>query len=255
MGNNRIVLESGRKFGRLTVVRSAGKSPRSGHSLSLCRCECGTEVVVQNARLLSGHTRSCGCLVKDTMTNLQHGESYSRLHHVWSGMKQRCLCPTDSAYARYGGRGITVCKSWAGSYVTFAKWARKNGYRDDLTLDRIDVNDGYRPGNCRFVPLARQATNRRDNHLITYDGKTMCLSDWARETGISSGTIHDRMVRYGWNAKYALTVPVGAIGRHGKERPYATFSRHPIIEMMFGRCESYPDLAEAMSDYIEKLMT
>lgn len=240
---------AGQTFGRLTVLGPADPGPR-GHAQSQCRCSCGNVVVVANSRLLSGHTRSCGCLVFENKNNLIHGESYTRLHSVWAGMKQRCLNPRSPAFPQYGGRGVSVCKEWL-SYTTFAAWAKSNGYRDDLTLERVDVNGGYTPANCRFIPLAEQARNRRSSHLLTYKGQTKCLEAWAKEFGINSGTLGSRLRRYGWSLKYALEDPVGIAGLHGKQRPYKIYAIYPLIDELFGGCGTYEELAEQLAAFID----
>lgn len=256
MGTKPITIDTGTRFGRLTVLHEAPRGPR-GHTQSVCQCECGKVVTVTNSRLVSGHTRSCGCLVAETskLLNLQHGESASRLHHIWSGMKNRCFNSGSPAYKWYGGRGIIVYKPWVESYKVFARWAKTHGYKDDLTLDRIDSNGNYEPANCRFIPLVQQATNRRTNRLVTYKGETLCLEQWARKTGINSGGLHSRIFDLHWPVRFAFTEPVSVPGRHGKPRPYALYGKYPWIETMFGVCKSYEELAEKFAEYVGGLMT
>ena len=246
-----IVIDTGTRFGRLTVLHEAPRGPK-GHTRSVCKCECGNVTVVTNSKLVSGHTQSCGCLVKDNRSNLQHGESYTRLHSVWSSMKARCLCQTDPAYKHYGARGIRVCEAWK-DYKTFASWAKTHGYSDSLTIERVDVNGNYEPENCRFIPLAEQAWNRRSSKTITYKGKTQCLEQWARDLGINSGTLSSRINRQHWSIKHAFEEPTSDIGRHGSQRPYDIYGEYPIIEEMFDGCKTYPELARKMARYIEGL--
>ena len=113
-----------------------------------------------------------------------HGMSNSKIYWRWNGMKNRCGNPHHKEYAAYGGRGITVCDEWRNSFSAFYKWAMANGYSDDLTIDRIDNNRGYSPDNCRFITRQEQNRNTSRNVMITYNGKTQCLQDWANETGI-----------------------------------------------------------------------
>lgn len=252
MAAKAIHINTGDVFGRLTVLHEAPKGPR-GHLRSVCKCSCGNVVTVTNAKLKSGHTRSCGCLVLENNSNLKHGESYTRLHNTWRSMKGRCSNPDDRAYKFYGARGIRVCKKWADSYQEFASWAKSHGYDDSLTIDRIDTNGNYCPENCRFITQEEQNRNRRSNHLITYNGETHCLEEWARIVGINSGTLNSRINRQHWSVKHAFEEPAATVGRHGKQRPYDIYGRHPIIEDMFGGCTSYPELAEKMAEYIEML--
>jgi len=118
-----------------------------------------------------------------------HGGTGTRLYKVWCAMKERCANPHNKSYRRYGGRGITVCEEWERSFSAFREWAMENGYKDKLTIDRIDTDVGYSPNNCRFVTTAQQNRNYSRNHLITYNGQTKCLSDWADELGINRATV------------------------------------------------------------------
>ena len=123
-------------------------------------------------------------------------------------MKDRCYRKTHIHYNRYGGRGITVCPEWEHSYETFRDWALSHGYADDLSIDRIDNDKGYSPENCRWISLKIQNRNRRSNHLITYQGKTQTVVEWAEELGIPAGILHQRIYR-GWSDEDILTVPIG----------------------------------------------
>lgn len=137
-----------------------------------------------------------------------HGESYkkTRLHRIWVGLRSRCNSPTNPDYPRYGGRGISVSQEWD-TYVNFKEWAMKNGYSDELSIDRIDVNGNYEPSNCRWTTTSEQAINRRNNHFITYNGETHTVSEWASILGISEATLHSRL-RAGMNEDEALTKPI-----------------------------------------------
>lgn len=126
-----------------------------------------------------------------------------RLYGIWSNIKNRVSNPNNKSYYRYGGRGITICEEWAKSYESFKRWALSNGYRDDLTIDRIDNDGNYCPENCRWADRTVQANNKSDNHRITYNGQTKTTTQWGRETGLNSQIITGRL-KLGWSLEDAL---------------------------------------------------
>ena len=119
-------------------------------------------------------------------------------------MKTRCNNPNVLEYKDYGGRGITVCDEWQHSYETFRDWARLNGYMDDLTIDRIDVNGNYEPSNCRWSTRKEQANNRRSNKLITFNGETHNIQEWSDIVGVNDITLRNRLYKYGWSVEKAV---------------------------------------------------
>lgn len=154
---------TGERFYNVTVVK------RSGHTKSNsirweCKCDCGKVFYETRTNLLSGNVKSCGCLAtkRAKMLNYKHGESHkTRLYRIWLNMNNRCNNKRDQNYENYGGRGITVCDEWRQNYMAFRDWALSNGYDEELTLDRINNDEGYRPDNCRWETLKQQANNRR----------------------------------------------------------------------------------------------
>lgn len=192
-------IDSGTRFGNLVVIgpgEDIAASDRPGRASSLCRCDCGREVTVSNSNLKRGTTKSCGCMTKKFLHDAQtkHGERFTRLYRTWSNIKDRCLNQNNASYSSYGGRGIKICDQWV-DYEPFAEWARSNGYRDDLTIDRIDVNGDYTPENCRWVDWKTQANNKRNNHILSIDGVDHTLQELADISGNSFALILDRLGR------------------------------------------------------------
>lgn len=198
-------LEVGARFGRLTVLAAAGYTPRTRKALSLCACECGAVVVKRNNDLLTGRVISCGCAHRERSrkfmweraekSNANH-MSQTPLYQSWRSMMRRCYDPRVRSFARYGGRGITVCKSWH-SFRAFRSWANAHGYKVGLELDRIDFDDTYRPGNCRWVDEITQANNKSNNHVVEYKGRRQTLSQWARELGVNYDKLKYRVRKGG----------------------------------------------------------
>lgn len=200
---------TGNRYGRLVVLRFI-KTDDKRRSLWECQCDCGKTVIVQKSNLTSGNTKSCGCLSSSLKTT--HNKSKSRLYSVWRGMKQRCLNPKDAEYHNYGGRGITVCNEWL-DFKNFYDWAINNGFVEESpkhknTIDRIDVNGNYEPGNCRFVDMKIQSNNTRRNRYITFNENTLTISQWAEKLGINRRTLEARIDDYHWSVENALTTPI-----------------------------------------------
>lgn len=184
----------GKHFGRLLVVKQAGHAS-DGSSVWLCRCDCGNESLVKGYKLKNGVTKSCGCLRRDLRRQAltTHGQARTRLYKIWLGMKQRCADPNSANYHYYGGRGVGICSEWLNSFKTFQTWAAETGYQKNLTLDREDVNGDYTPGNCRWATVKEQANNKRNNRLVTYNGETKTVSQWADVSGLRHTTICARL--------------------------------------------------------------
>ena len=203
---------TGQRFGRLVAIRR--DFTRRNAAYWICRCDCGKEATVQACHLRSGATKSCGCYHDESARisrPITHGESNTKLFKKWQSMKNRCYCKTSSRYENYGGRGIKVCDEWISSFEPFRDWALANGYRDDLTIDRIDVNGNYEPSNCRWITNKEQQNNRTSNLFLTFNGKTQTLTQWAEETGINEMALRSRIKKLKWPTERALTEPVHAI--------------------------------------------
>lgn len=197
---------TGMKFGRLTVLRLSHKDKRQ-ECHWLCKCECGNEKTVSGNKLRSGNTKSCGCMQKeflDGRLRRKHGLTNTKLYATWENMKHRCGDPKNWMYPHYGGRGIKVCEEWLDSSA-FIEWALSHGYKEGLSIERINVDGNYEPDNCKWVELKEQYLNRTDSHFVTAFGKTQTISEWAKESGLKYDTIERRINQYGWDAERAVT--------------------------------------------------
>lgn len=202
---------TGQKFGKLTVINFNHKIKTNYGQWKyywLCECECGNTIIVCSSNLKTGHTKSCGCLkIENTVNaNKKHGLAKHRLYKIWENLKFRCLNKKCNSFKNYGNRGITVCIDWLNNFENFYTWAIANGYKDDLTIDRIDNNGNYESDNCRWVNAKKQANNRRSNRLITYNNETHTLSEWANKYNIKISKLWARL-NSGWTIEKSLTTP------------------------------------------------
>lgn len=182
---------TGQRFGKLTVLELAEKDNR-GECKWLCKCDCGNTKVVYGYHLRKGHTVSCGCRMRTV--NVTHHESKTRLYHIWQKMRDRCENPSCLSYKHYGGRGISHCEEWT-TYEPFRDWALANGYKDNLTIERIDVNGNYEPSNCTWIPQNEQAKNMRKTIRLTHEGITDSLRGWGIRLGVPHSTIWSAYAR------------------------------------------------------------
>ena len=139
--------------------------------------------------------------------NTKHGCCGTRIYRIYNNMIVRCFNQNARSYQDYGGRGITVCDKWSHNFQAFYDWAMANGYADNLTLDRIDVNGNYEPLNCRWATKKEQANNTRRNRMITYNNKTQTIKQWADEYGINYPKLKDRINKLHWTIERALNTP------------------------------------------------
>ena len=201
---------TGQRFGRLVVINRAETRGKNRRAFWNCLCDCGKNKTIESQSLKFGRSKSCGCLHNELLAERQkkHGLLYSnrRLYGIWSSMKQRCANPNRSAFKYYGGKGIKVCQEWL-DFPSFHLWATTSGYTEKLTLDRINPDGNYCPGNCRWIPDAEQHRNQTNNRPITITGKTMLLCDWAKLHGIRASVIVNR-IRSGWTEAEAVTTPL-----------------------------------------------
>lgn len=203
---------TGQRFGRLLVLGYAGAVKKKARWL--CQCDCGQTKIINRSSLLSGGTQSCGCLHNELVS--QQSTTHGLSHRVpeygaWSGMLTRCTNPNVAAFSDYGERGIKVCERWRRFENFYADMGPKPA--PEYSLDRIDVNGDYEPANCRWATPLEQANNARSNIPLTHDGKTMNLTEWARELGLKKITLYDRINKLGWSVERALTTPTRKMTR------------------------------------------
>ena len=181
----------GKKFGKLTVLEKVGYD-KGRYILWKCKCECGNETIVRSAHLVKGRIRSCGCL-----NYKANGFSRNRIYIIWKNMLRRCYNTKVKGFKRYGGRGITVCEEWKNDFMSFYNWALRNGYKENLSIDRVNNNSNYEPNNCRWTTALEQANNTRQNVRILYKGLDLTLAEWGRKIGIHPHSFSSRIKRYG----------------------------------------------------------
>lgn len=208
---------TGKKFNMLTVIERA-ENAKNGRARWKCQCECGNYTVVTGSNLKNGAVKSCGCLVSEKTREKcgTHLQSKTRIYHIWGGMIQRCENPNSKSYKDYGEKGITVCKEWRESFEIFRDWSMKNGYEDNLTLERRNYNFGYSPENCTWISKGEQAKNRESNLKIKYKNEIKTLAEWCRILNLHYKTTYMRMWKYGWSVEEAFEIPKGKRRKRGK---------------------------------------
>ena len=176
----------GERYGRLEVIEHIGT--RRGKALWKCKCDCGNYADVTGDSLRQGKTKSCGCLGDDNRRKINTRNRYgatkhnqckegkkSRIYRIYDAMHQRCYNEKNGAYKHYGGRGIVICDEWKNNFESFFQWSLKNGYSDDLSIDRIDNDGNYEPSNCRWADMTLQGLNRgiQDNNTSGHKGVSL----------------------------------------------------------------------------------
>ncbi len=201
---------TGKTFNRLTVIGYVGKSEKGSKSMWLCKCECGNNPIVESYCLTKEITKSCGCLSleKTVARNTKHGMRNTRIYSIWKGMKNRCSTPTNVRYSSYGGRGITYDPRWK-DFMNFYN-DMSEGYGDDLSLDRTDVDGNYCKENCKWIPIGDQQSNKRTNVLVVYQGEEYKLIDLYNKIkpDMSYNLLYNRIATKGWDVEIALHTKV-----------------------------------------------
>lgn len=197
---------SGRRFGKLLAKERVYRNKR--HTEFRCVCDCGSETVVESYTLQKGLSQSCGCTRSEVKPRLKHGMSKTKEHRTWCKIKDRCCNTRDKKYADYGARGIRVCDAWINDFEQF--------FRDvgpapspSYSIDRINNDGNYEPGNCRWATHVEQANNKRNNALYEYGGGTFTAREIVRRHAVHGDIkrFKDR-VEKGWSVEMALMRPV-----------------------------------------------
>lgn len=196
---------TGQRFGRLAVSALYG-SDKNGNAKWVCRCDCGNERIVYAQSLKAAATTSCGCFAKEVVSaaNIKHGMSGTNEYKAWHMMVQRCTNPKNHKWARYGGRGITVCERW----LSFENFREDMGPRTPgLTVDRRDNDGNYEPGNCRWATPMEQGNNRGNHRHVQVGGERLTATQASRRLGPNKHTV-SRRLRDGWTVERAVSQPL-----------------------------------------------
>lgn len=192
--------ERGLKDNGVFVVERCGTS--HGHIVWSCICFCGNKFEMTGKALRKNKNPNCGC------SNGTHRLSNTRIYQTWYSMKGRCENKDDKDYEIYGGSGIKVCKEWSDDFMSFYNWSMENGYKDDLTIDRIDNDKGYDPNNCRYVNYTIQNRNRSNTVILEHEGVSKPLAEWCEIYNIPYRRTYERMKK-GWSSQEILLAPKG----------------------------------------------
>lgn len=205
-------VQVGDKINNLIVIECNREKDKSNHYISKVRCKCGKEFYVRDTLLINKKIKSC-----NSCSNIKykHGMTNTRIFNIWQGMKQRCKDNHIKNFKVYKARGITVCKEWEDDFINFYNWAIHNGYKDNLSIDRIDNDKGYNSLNCRCVDTYMQANNKRNNRIIYYKNKKYTLASLARKFKIDISVLQYRLNK-NWDIEKALCLKP-KIGRNQYE--------------------------------------
>jgi len=186
---------TGMTFGRLTVIERA-KNANDGHARWLCRCSCGNLCIVLGKHLISGKIQSCGCLGRENRikANTKHSMAYTKVYRTWCNVKGRCFNSKRPDFYLYGGRGITMFAAWINDFQAFYDYVSTLEQFGEIgySLDRIDDDGNYEPGNLKWSTQAEQNRNQRTNIKVNYNGVEMCLMDAAEKSGLPYDTLRQR---------------------------------------------------------------
>lgn len=206
----------GKMFGRLMIISDAGRKQKIRKVLARCSCN-KNEKEYELKALKTGHTQSCGCLQKETMSNkkgpnhprFKHGLTSSDFYHVYRSMINRCYDTNQLSYKYYGAKKITVCERWLKEmgFINFYEDMFVN-YKKGLTIERINSKDNYCLENCRWATYKEQNRNKSNNRFITFNNKTKLLCEWAESLGLNPDIIYMRLDKLGWTIERTLNTPI-----------------------------------------------
>lgn len=185
----------GKRFGKLTVIKKL-ENNKFNHSTWLCKCDCGNKIVIDRSNLSINKTKtvSCGCHKKEIIT--KHNKYKTKIYSVYIAMKQRCYNKQSIPYKYYGGRGIKICDEWLdeeNGFINFYNWSINNGWKEGLSIDRINTNADYKPDNCRWTNSLTQMNNTRRNHYVTHNNETHTIAEWARMLNENYSTLYNKL--------------------------------------------------------------
>lgn len=214
MGNNSAEW-LGKRFDRLTIVDFVHADPPNRGWWWVCKCDCGNINHLRPQDVKLGKVRSCGCWMREVRTEnatkFNHSViDHKRLYSIYNWIKRRCYRSAEPRYKDYGGRGIRMADEWLDSHSgfdRFVEWSMANGYTEEMTIDRIDVNGNYEPANCRWLPLSEQALNKRDTLWVEYKGERLPLLALCNRLGVNYDTVHNRIYALGWSVEAAIDTP------------------------------------------------
>lgn len=195
----------GKKYGKITIIAFDCKVGNSKKYFG--KCECGNIKSYYTSNFVTGQAKSCGCLQREIniARSTTHGKSSSRIYGIYRNMKTRCLNKNSPRYKDYGGRGITICDEWMDDFMSFYNWSVDSGYKEDLTIDRINNNGNYSPSNCRWATDTEQIRNRSNTWLIEINGETKTAQEWCLQNGVSYKLAHNRKTK-GWSDVDCVTI-------------------------------------------------
>lgn len=240
---------TGQKFGMYTVLGYS--HTKDAQPYWVCRCDCGNERVVAGNNLKRGKSISCGC---SRRVNIKHN---TRLYHIHGGMIQRCYNKNSPEYEFYGGRGIEICEEWRtrGKYENFRKWAISNGYTDELTIDRKDVNGNYEPSNCRWITNTEQQRNKRNTVYVEYKGRKMTLFELSDLVGVPKCKLYDRLFNKHIPIDIAVNKTIERKPRSNTTKRLLEFLSNPIEKELVYENSGWKDakkVSETLRSYSKK---
>lgn len=205
---NKLNIQSNDTFNYWTVIKELDsiKSQRQ----FLCRCKCGNEKRVALRLMRNNSSKSCGCFQNRRVPNLKRRTEHhelvrTRIYNIYNSMKGRCYNKNNDKSKWYLEKGIIICDEWLNSFMNFYNWGMSNGYKDDLTIDRIDVNGNYEPSNCRWATIKEQCNNRTSNIPILIDNVSYSIEELSKLHNIKYATIY-RRIKLGWDIKDVINI-------------------------------------------------